>query len=408
MNQETIIFTLEEAVNSKYSNDALKKHFYDKKQKSIKKKGNLGANQVKQLLKNMRTDWVIVEIDESGGADRKITCTGRKEISTIREDGRISNGAWSIPYTKNMDIMVVSVLEQGLETETAKSLPKWAVVFGAITPSEYELLQLKYSEYMRSQHLQDLKDSKIIFEGEDRILDDFAYLLKENIINQLAGTLNRMKKLEIIEYYPVYKGHLKNTNGTINLHEDTVKQIITLRRNLMEQYDVGDWYLNTFKNSPKTKTYNEAWSAGLAQVTDEKGEILGLDNFYVVYAIILKARKKKIIRYLEKYNKEAIERFKQNEELFLTENEAFYQKERHDYVFKEAQDKENNFLEKKTKIITLDENLQEIYGTKTLIKTYYNERENFTFDEGYYALYFDRLYAERVKKLQEHYGYTFK
>lgn len=54
----------------------------------------------------------------------------KKDVVIAKEDGRIDNGAWSIPYTKNMDIMVVSVLEQGLIEETAQPLSKWAVDFG--------------------------------------------------------------------------------------------------------------------------------------------------------------------------------------------------------------------------------------------------------------------------------------
>ncbi|WML25658.1 hypothetical protein [Neobacillus sp. OS1-33] len=397
---DIIILTKKEAVEL-YGSEDCKKHFAKYKKFTNKDLEISLINEMKRYYHAVK----VIKPEKGRGFVYELS--GKKDEVTPKEDGRINNGAWRIPYTKNMDIMVVSVLEQGLEIEIAQSLSKWAVVFGSITPAEYELLQSRYNEYMKSQHLQDLKDNKIILEGEDRILDDFTYIVKENI-NQLAGTLNRMKKLEIIEYYPVYKGHLKDTNETINLHEDTVKQILTLRRNLMEQYDVGDWYLNTFKNSPRTKAYNEAWSAGLAQVKDEKGDVLGLDYYYVVYAIILKARKKKIIRYLEKYNKEAIERFKHNNELFLTENKACYHKERRYYVVKEAQEKENKFLSKQTKICALDENLQEVYGAETLTKTYYNQRENFTFDEGYYALYFDRMYAERIQKLQEFYGHTFK
>lgn len=217
-----------------------------------------------------------------------------------------------------------------------------------------------------------------------------------------------MKKAGIIEYYPVYKGHVSGSNETINLHEDTVKQILALKRNLMEHYNVNDWYLHTLKNAPKTREYNQAWSAGLEQIKDETGTILGLDYYYRVYAIILKAKKEKIIRYLEKYNKEAIVGFKQNEVSFLNDNEITYQKGRYDYVVKEAQNKEKEFLREKTKTIILDENMQELYGEETQIKKYYNERENFNYDEGYYALYFDRLYAERIKRLQEYYGYTFK
>jgi hypothetical protein len=397
---DIIILAKKEAVDL-YGSEDCKKHFARYRKFTNKDIEFSLINEMKRYYHSVE----IVKAEKGRGYMYKLS--GKKDVVTPKEDGRINNGAWSIPYTKKLDIMVVSVLEQGLVANTAQSLSKWAVDFGAITPAMYELLQSRYNEYLRSHHLQDLKLNKIIVEGEDRILDDFTYSVKE-ITNQLAGTLNRMKKAEIIEYYPVYKGHVKETDETTNLNENTVKQILTLRRNLMEQYDVSDWYLNQYKNSKKTKTYNQAWSAGLAQVTDEKGEVIGLDYYYVVYAIILKARKKKIIRYLEKYNKESIERFKQDNELFLTENTACYHKERHHYVVKEAKEKEVKFMSEKTRTCTLDENLQEVYGAETLTKTYYNERENFTFDEGYYALYFDRLYAERIKNLQEHYAYTFR
>lgn len=396
----TLILTKREAVEL-YGSEDCKKHFA--------KYGKFTNKDIeKSLIQEMRRYYHSVEIvKQKKGRGFVYELRGKKDVVTAKEDGRINNGAWSIPYTKNMDIMVVSVLEQGLIEETAQPLSKWAVDFGLITHNMYELLKSRYNEFLRLQHLQDLESNNIIFEGEDRILDDFTYMVKE-INNQLAGTLSRMQKADIIEYYPEYKGHLMETGETITLHEDTVKQILTLKRNLMEKHDVNDWYISLYKNAPKTKAYNQEWNAGLAQVTDEKGEVLRLDYYYKVYAIILKARKKKVIKYLERYNKDVIERFKQNEELFLNDNESIFHRERHDYVLREAQEEENKFLAKKTKTFTLDENLQEVYGTETITKMFYNERDNFTFDEGYYTLYFEKLYAERIKKLQEYYGYKFK
>lgn len=205
---EKIIITKREAVEL-YGSEDCKRHF-TKYRKFTNKDIEFS------LIKEMRRYYDSVEVIKQ---DRSYVyeLSGKKDVVTPKEDGRINNGAWG-PYTKNMDIMVVSVLEQGLVAETAQSLSKWAVDFGAITPAEYELLQARYKDYLRSQHLQDLKDNKIIFEGEDRLLDDFTYIVKE-INNQLAGTLNRMKKAEIIEYYPVYKGHVMETNETIKLHE---------------------------------------------------------------------------------------------------------------------------------------------------------------------------------------------
>ncbi|MGR5866390.1 hypothetical protein ACT7DZ_28495 [Bacillus cereus] len=65
-------------------------------------------------------------------------------------------------------------------------------------------------------------------------------------------------------------------------------------------------------------------------------------------------------------------------------------------------------MEEKTKIITLNETVAQIYGIKKLEVKYRNKRPDFTYDESYYALYFKELYAKRIKELQEYYGYTFK
>ena len=372
----------------------------------LAKNGRLMKNVFERFVKDLKQRYEHVEVIGKGGKKTKYILGEKREQIAEREDNRISNGAWSNPYTKNMDIMVVSVLEQGLETETAQTLAKWALDFGLITPKMYELLLARYNDYLKSEHIQDLKDNNIIRKGEDRIVDDFTYMTKE-ITNQLASTLNRMEKAGIIEYYPVYKGHVKETDKKISLHETTVKKILALQRELMERYDVNEWYLAHYKNSKKTVQYYKEWKEGLAEVTDENGNVLGLDYWYKTYAIILKARKKKIIRYLEKYNKEVIEKFKQDEDAFLLNNEVTYHKKRHDYVVDKAKKREDNFLSEKTKVVELDENLQEIYEEKTIVKTYRNRREDFTFDEEYYALYFDRLYAQRIKELQEYYGYTF-
>lgn len=388
------IITKKEAVEL-FGSEECKNHFAKYKKFTNKDLEN-------SLIKEMRRYYDFVEVVKpEKGRGYVYEVSGKKDVITLKEDGRINNGAWSNPYTKNMDIMVVSVLEQGLVTETAQVLSKWCLEFGLITPEMFKLLPAKYNQHYMEQCLQELKDNKIICEGEDRILNDFLYEMK-TLQNQLAGTLKRMQKAEIIEYYPVYKGFIEEGGKTINLHENTVKKILSLQRNLMELYNVNEWYLRTYDNTKKAREYREEWNKRLEEVTDENGTVLGLSYWYTAYAIILKARKKRIIRYLEKYNKEVIEQFKIDEELFLIENEVAYRNKRNNYVIGNAQKREDKFLEPRVK-----ENLyaEELGGRQV---AYRPNREDYTYNKEYYALYFDRLYAQRIKELQEYYGYTFK
>lgn len=317
---------------------------------------------------------------------------------TVNVGARISNGAWG-NYTKNMDIMVVSVLEQGLINDTAQTLSKWCLDFGMITQSMYDLIRSKHDEALKDKQLQILKNNNVINDGEERIVNDFIYGLK-TLQQQLAGTLNRMEKLEIIEYYPVFKGKIEGKEAPINLHEDTVNKILQLERMLMDTHDVDDWYLQKLYNSPKSRAYRKDWKEKLAEITDENGIVLRLEYHFKLYAIMLKARKKKIIKYLETYNKEAIEHFKKDEILFLNENEVIYHKERKKVVIENAVKEQENFLKPRVN------KLESQFGgqTKYIVPT----RSDYVYDEDYYTLYFDRLYAQRIKELQEFYGHNFK
>lgn len=325
---------------------------------------------------------------------------GKRDVpleKTVNVGARISNGAWK-NYTKNMDIMVVSVLEQCLINDTAQTLSKWCLDFELITPSMYELIRSKHDQDLKDKHLQILKNNNVIKNGEERVVNDFIHGFK-TLQQQLAGTLNRMEKLEIIEYYPVYKGKVMGKEAPINLHENTVNKILQLQRTLMDTYDVDDWYLQKVYNSPKSRAYRKDWKEQLAEITDENGVVLQLEYHFKLYAIILKARKKKIIKYLETYNKEAIERFKKDEFMFLNENKVNYHEERKKVVVENAEKEEENFLKPRVN------KLESEFGgqTKNTVPT----RSDYVYDEDYYALYFDRLYAQRIKELQEFYGHNF-
>ncbi|MBS2970378.1 hypothetical protein J9317_16650 [Metabacillus sp. KIGAM252] len=137
MDSETISFSLEEAVNSCYSNEALKKHFYQKKESSVKRNGNLGANQTKQLIENMKVDWGNVEIS-GDGFERIITCTGKKSTPSVRQDNRKNNGKKQIPYEDIVRRLVVSYLQEEAPRPATTTFKKFAFDIGLMSETLYE------------------------------------------------------------------------------------------------------------------------------------------------------------------------------------------------------------------------------------------------------------------------------
>lgn len=278
----------------------------------------------KSLLKTINQIYESVEVIKQGNSYVYLLGAKREELA-IREDGRATNGTWSIPYTKNMDIMVAAALESGSISEAAQTLSKWSLDFGLIPRKMYELLGARYHKNYREECLGELKKNNVIIEGEERILFDFMIEIKK-IHKQLAGTLERMRKAGIIDYYLASKGFVEEGHLTVDLHEATVTKISTTERDLKEYYSVNDWYLSIHYNSPKSREYKKAWKERLSQITDENGKIIGLSFWYKTYAIVPTERKKKIIHYLEKYNQEVIEQFGKEEEVFLLKNKKIFMK----------------------------------------------------------------------------------
>lgn len=388
------IITKKQAVEL-FGSEACKKHF-----EKYKKFTNKDLET--SLIKEMKRYYTLVKIVKpQKGRGYVYELSAKKDVITVKEDGRSSNGAWSIPYTKNMDIIVVSALEKSLVTNNAQLLSKWCLDFGLITKKMYALLPAQYNEHYREKCLEELKKQNLVHEGEDRILNDFISDTKA-IQNQLAGTLKRIQKADIIEYHTVYKGVINKDKKTINLHENIVKKILLLQRDLMELYNVNQWYLRTYYNTKKTREYQEEWKERLAKITDENGTFLDLNYWYATYTIAPKEKKLKVLKYLEIYNKEAIEQFKIDKELFLKENKIAYYSKRNAYVISNAQKRAHKFLEPRLK-----NNLYEgEMGGKQV--RYRPIKEDYTYNEEYYALYFNGLYARKIKDLQECYGYIFE
>ncbi|MEZ0117831.1 UNVERIFIED_ORG: hypothetical protein ABRZ91_001788 [Heyndrickxia coagulans] len=386
-----ITLTKKEAVEQ-YGSSKCKEHF--------KKYGRFNNKNIEQsLIKTLEQHFEKVEVVKQGRSFVYQLENQRKE-TIEREDKRISNGAWTIPYTKNLDIIIVSALEQDDITATAQTLSMWALDFGIITPKMFSLLQSRYYEHLRENHVKDLIEKDIIKKDEDRIVDDFAFIINE-LTRQIAGTFKRLKKCGIIDYYPVYKGHIRSTDESIELDLSTYEKILTMRKKLLNKHHVSNWYLNTYKNAKKTIEFKKEYNKKLAQIEDSNGNVLGLDYYYIAYDVILKENEKAIIAYLKKYNQEAIELFKRDEDIFLLINKAEFYRERSDYVVKKAQKNVDKFFEPKV----IKKAHPELGGRNLIRRPLPGD---FKYDEEYYNLYFNQLYVKRISELQEYYTYGWR
>ena len=235
MINEQIQFNLEEAVNSSYGSDALRKHFYDKKDKSIKKKGNLGTNQTKQLLLNMEVDWDKVEIN-GYGADRIITVSGKKEVSTKRKDNRVNNGQGQIPYEEIIENLVLLYLNQNKDQTANTTLKALSYKLGLMSDTLY-FASKKITANQQIAHYHNLNEK---YQVGYSMFWHIVTKESERIKNHLKSILKKMKQAGTIYLRDVTNAVIVVEDEENHYPIDNIQafEIKKTQRNLREKHDV--------------------------------------------------------------------------------------------------------------------------------------------------------------------------
>ncbi|MDQ0205230.1 hypothetical protein [Alkalicoccobacillus murimartini] len=233
MLNKTHIYTLEEAVNSAYSNSALRKHFYEREAKSKKGKGNLGANQTKQLLLNLDIDWTDVKISGKG-ADRIISCSGKREQSIRKKDNRKDNGKGQILYESVVRDLVVIHLKQNNKT-FSNTISSFAHNLELTSNTLYYASKVKVSTEQKKHYDNLLSKYKIGYSMFWHIVSKESKRIHDN----LNSILKRMSEENIIRYKTFLNAVTMNANREhYALDIKIADEIKTKMNELREKHDV--------------------------------------------------------------------------------------------------------------------------------------------------------------------------
>jgi hypothetical protein len=370
-----------------------------------------------------------------------------------REDRRITNGAWSNGYVKNMDIIVAAKLDNEEVLERPKTLGKWLQYFELISPLQLYLLRAIYDDKLKYKLLRSLKESQIIIKGEEQIFDDYQDLINKHK-GDLYSALSRMKKIGIIDIVEEYRGvygaieidikkelenifnvkksyekekiieknkalkHLEDVTSELNvsLH----KGLCTKKKNLQNEHNVTEFKIKRYKYSKSVKAYNDAWKKSLRDYTlkHDLNATYQLKYFYKVYKIRKKGEENKLVKYLEKFNLELLKGYKTltlaEQCEFLNDNRIKYVENHAIEIIKKAEIKTCAFLNRKGKEIKLSEETKEaielgILTEKQIDEQVFKTREDYfeLTDSSYFELYYNGLYARKIAELEKVYQIQF-
>lgn len=382
----------------------------DKQKASYTKSKYLNARVRDSILKSVEAQYETVEIAKEGRSN-VYHIAGKREIPLRKVDGREANGAYSIQYTKNMDILVVALLEEGkVENMVAQTMRKWLLDFGLISEELFDLTGTAYSPIQRNCVVNNLLDRKILASSdESKILNDYVDFTKE-LQGQLESTLKRMEKAGIINFYPVYKAKIFTNSDDIsasdtvteNIHEVVVGKITAKKTQLREKHNVSNFDIIHLKSKKEVVAYERELNDFLQNdVYDLEGKHLCIDFYWKAHAIHIKSGKNKIEKYLNKYNAEAINGFKNNADTFINENYSDYRKKRTDRVVELAH-KKDEYMKKSKFNFEIDEDLRGLITDETILDSLsiYHDRE-------YYKMFLNDLYIDKIRELEEVYNYNF-
>lgn len=380
---------------------------------SYKKRKKLTKETRDALLKIAESMYENVEIVKEGRSNAYVI-ENKREIVLEKEDGRATNGKLS-NYSKDIDFVVVSRLREKVRDDGfAKTMNNWMVSFGLIGR---ELSELMSPYFLNNQDNIDvlIKDDIIKDEDEIRIVKDYINYAK-TLQGNLKSTLERLKKCNIIDFYPVYKAKVKLDKETkeqvktiigkeenyyyTNLDEYVVNEIFKKRNELMKLYDVSNYDVNVLHSKKEVVMFNDGMNEFLRnELKDSSGKQISIDYMWKAYSIILVSTEKEILKYLEKYSPEQVKEYLDYPDEFKSSKIDGIETGKRDKVIKMAE-KQNDFIKDK---FFNESNKIETIGERKRNSSVLDDAKIY-YDRGYYNIFLNDEYVDRIVNIHDYYN----
>ena len=385
----------------------------DSQIKMYKERNKLPKKTRDALLKIAESMYENVEIVKEGRSNTYVI-ENKREIVLEKEDGRATNGNLS-NYSKDIDFVVVSRLREKVRDDGfAKTMNNWMVSFGLIGR---ELSELMSPYFLNNQDNIDvlIKDDIIKDEDEIRIVKDYINYAK-TLQGNLKSTLERLKKCNIIDFYPVYKAKVKLDKETkeqvktiigkeenyyyTNLDEYVVNEIFKKRNELMKLYDVSNYDVNVLHSKKEVVMFNDGMNEFLRnELKDSSGKQISIDYMWKAYSIILVSTEKEILKYLEKYSPEQVKEYLDYPDEFKSSKIDGIETGKRDKVIKMAE-KQNDFIKDK---FFNESNKIETIGERKRNSSVLDDAKIY-YDRGYYNIFLNDEYVDRIVNIHDYYN----
>lgn len=383
-------YTISQAVN-KYGTQKQKQSF---ELKVVKGDKNLNKNVLNSILKVIETRYEEVKV-EGRGSKRIIICNREREIPLIKQDNRKTNGKQTVPYTDNLDFIIIKTIKEGIYSENPKTLINWCYHFGLINSKQLGLLRSKFDSYRYDSIIKDLVQSSILQVGEQKVVDDFySYLLM--IKDQAYRSLVRLQKINALNISIIFNGKTSGKKKSIIISEHTYNKVKKLEDDLKKQFSVENINLFAHPKAYKVIAYKDALAYSMKDIKDEDGTVLNLEYVFPTYELNALPNKELLSVLFKEYPNKAPKLEIVDEQNFWQENYESYLKNRKKYINSLAEKKIRKFFEEKYH----GPAYPELFGKG---RKRGPQLRDFNYDIPYYTLFFDDDYSLRISRLSNYF-----
>ena len=379
-----------------FGSDKLKKQF--EKYGKIKNPDSEAA-----LIKEMERYYDSVEKVKVGRSVQYKLGNLRQEISD-KVDGRITNGHTAMSYKTNLDVIVAGTLMTE-NLKASNTMARWLNIFGFIDDFTYDVVTSRVEDGSRDRVIKKLQNQYDVSLDRNYTLDDYIMLTRD-LQGHLESSLKRMAKKGIIEFYEVQKAKLDD-GSYIQLHDETYKHIVRTKMQLADKHGLKPWMANvSYVNKEEYKEAHEAFKDEFSKFlmndvkqafkSDREPEKIKIKFYWKAHAIFIKQTDEAVLKYLQTYNKEAIDFYQDNKKEFIKDNVLTYEDKRSEVVKNKIHEKAYD----KYPVTLRTENIDGFGKTATLNKVDTNSHMRDLYMKTMHDL--ENIFGSDFKSLIEH------
>lgn len=224
----------------------------------------VNKNLEESLFKTLQQNFEIVNRIKKGRGFEYEVSGKRKELSA-RPSKNSRNGSWSIPYTHDLDKLILSTIDDSFSEGSLGSFCERLSLYSTI--EQYSVTRTFKT-----------KSANELFENINPYIVDLVSQNIKSLEQETLRSLVRLNKLGLIDMTVTYRA-VSESSEFVDLDDELAKFYISKQREILKQENISLWFANNLRSNEKSSSYHYLHS----ELVRNKISELAKKGFYASY-----------------------------------------------------------------------------------------------------------------------------